>query len=244
MEDKEGSGELWYRVLRSALRLPGARLDRDRFLRKELGHYFEEDQVEEAIRTTPAKTRIPKRIIDKIGRDCIAGQTVRATAFSFGAGLPGGWWMTAATVADLTQFYWHAILLVQKLAYLYGWPELFDDDSDIDDETLLRFSIFTGVMLGTKGAAKAVESLAEKVSMEIAVNLPQKALTRSALYNISRQVAKWIGVRLSKDSFSRALSKVIPIIGGFISSGISWISMRTMGINLQRHLSRLPPADA
>ena len=35
--------------------------------------------------------------------------------------------MAATIPADLAQDFWHAIVLSQKLAYLYGWPDLLED---------------------------------------------------------------------------------------------------------------------
>ena len=152
--------------------------------------------------------------------------------------------MAGTIPADLTQFYWHTIQLFQKLIYLYGWPELFEKvEDDIDDETLLRITIFIGVMFGASAASKVVAELAEKLSLEVSTRLPRKALTKYGIYNLAKQISKWIGVRLTKTTFSEAISKLVPILGGFISGGISYLSMEKMGKRLQRHLRELPLAN-
>ena len=236
--------EIWNKILKASLSLPNSKINREAFLRKELSKRISSEQVELAIKTTPAKAKISKKIIDDIADSCINWQTFQVTLLSFIAGLPGGWWMAGTIPADLTQFYWHTIQLVQKLIYLYGWPELFEKvEDDIDDETLLRVTIFIGVMFGASAASKVVAELAEKLSLEVSTRLPRKALTKYGIYNLAKQISKWIGVKLTKTTFSRAISKLVPILGGFISGGISYLSMAKMGKRLQRHLRELPLAN-
>ena len=40
--------------------------------------------------------------------------------------------MVGTVPADLAQFYWHTLVLAQKLAYLYGWPDL-SDKGEVDE---------------------------------------------------------------------------------------------------------------
>ena len=57
---------------------------------------------------------------------------------------------------------------------------------------------------------------------QVAIRLPRQTLTRYAIYNTSKQVAKWIGIKLTKDTFARGVSKVIPLIGVPISTGLTY----------------------
>ena len=60
-EDKDQEkGEYWYRILKIALNLPGARIDRASFLQTELSKHFPEEVVKRAIETRPANAGIPK----------------------------------------------------------------------------------------------------------------------------------------------------------------------------------------
>ena len=58
------------------------------------------------------------------------------------------------------QYFWHVIVLLQKLAYLHGWPELFQDDEQIDDETKGVLTLFVGVMLDADRANDGLGKLA------------------------------------------------------------------------------------
>ena len=228
--------EVWNRVLRAALSLPGARIDRAAYLRKELSKYFDDATVQRAVETTPAKAGVPSSVIRSIAMSSVAWHRVGVTGIAFLVGLPGGWWMAGAIPADLVQFFWHVIVILQKLAYLHGWPELFEEGTEPDDETLLVFSVFIGVMFGAGTAAKILGDLSDRVGKEIVTRLPRKPLTQWGIYNLAKQVAKWIGVKLTKQGLARFLAKVVPVLSGFISGTIAWVSFSVMCRRLRTHL--------
>jgi len=241
MDENNNKIELWNRVLRSALALPGARVSRAGYLKKELSKHFPDDVVRKAIETTPAKAGIPSSATRSIAESSIAWHRAGVSATSFVAGLPGGWWMAGTIPADLAQFFWHVVVILQKLAYLHGWPEMFEEDSEPDDETLLLFTIFVGVMFGAATAAKVLGDVAERVGAQVLKRLPQQALTKWGLYNLAKQVAKWLGIQLTKQGLARMLAKVLPVVSGFISGLITWVSFSSMSRRLREHLETLRP---
>jgi uncharacterized membrane protein len=163
---------------------------------------------------------------------------------SFATGLPGGWWVAGTVPADLTQFFWHVLVILQKLAYLYGWPELLSEDGELDDETLLILTVFIGVMFGAESAGKILSDLAERVAAQVLKRLPRETLTKWGLYRLAREIAKWIGIKLTKESFARVLSKLVPILGGLISGTITWIAFTLMTNRLAIHLESLALASS
>lgn len=62
------------------------------------------------------------------------------------------------------------------------------------------------------------------------------ALTKTAIYPLIKQIAKWIGISLTKSSFAKALGKVIPIVGGAISGGLTLATFRPQAKRLQKKL--------
>ena len=243
-ESSGDKGEVWNRILRSALSLPGANVDRTTFLSKELSKHFPEDVVRIAIEKRPADAGIPKSAIRSIAKSCINWHRAGVSSVSFATGLPGGWWMAGTIPTDITQFFWHVIVIIQKLTYLYGWPSLLDKDQELDDETLLIFTIFVGVMFGSEAAGKALSTVAEKLAGQVIIRLPREALTKYAIYNLAKEVAKWIGVKLTKEGFARIIAKAIPIIGGFISGGVTFVSFTLMCRKLSNHLESLRLSEA
>ena len=161
---------------------------------------------------------------------------------SFTTGIPGGWWAAGTVPADMTQFFWHVTVILQKLAYLYGWPSFSDKDGDPDDETLLIFTIFAGVMFGAGTASKILGDLADRLAGQLLTRLPRAALTKWGIYTVAKEIARWIGVKLTKKSLARWLAKLVPVASGFISGLISWYAFSAMSKRLRKHLEALPLA--
>jgi hypothetical protein len=240
-----GSGpeDVWKSVLRTALALPGVKIDRKAFLRRALSKHVTEKVLQSAIDTSPAKAGVSKNTIRRIATASIKWHRAGVSSVSFASGLPGGWWIAGTVPADLTQFFWHVLVILQKLAYLYGWPELFSEDSELDDETLLILTVFVGVMLGAESAAKVLGDIAERAAAQVLKRLPRETLTKWGLYRLAREVAKRIGIKLTEDSFARYLSRIVPILGGIISGTVTWISFSMMTSRLAAHLESLPLAS-
>ncbi|PYJ92410.1 MAG: hypothetical protein DME62_12895 [Verrucomicrobia bacterium] len=234
--------DVWNSVLRTALALPGVKVDRKAFLRRALSKHVTEKVLQSAIGTSPAKAGVSKNTIRHIATASIKWHRAGVSALSFASGIPGGWWIAGTVPADLTQFFWHVLVILQKLAYLYGWPELFSEDSELDDETLLILTVFIGVMLGAESAAKILGDIAERAAAQVIKRLPREALTKWGLYRLAREVANWIGIKLTKDSFARYLSRIVPILAGIISGTVTWISFSLMTSRLAAHLESLPLA--
>lgn len=239
-----GPEDVWNSVLRTALALPGAKVDRKAFLRKALSKHVTEKVLQSAIDTSPATAGVNKSTIWRIATANIKWHRAGVSALSFASGLPGGWWIAGTVPADLTQFSWHVLVILQKLAYLYGWPELFSEDSELelDHETLLILTIFVGAMLGAESAAKVLGAIAERAAGQVLKRLPRETLTKWGLYRLAREVAKRSGIKLTEDSFGRYLSSIVPILGGIISGTVTWISFSLMTSRLAAHLESLPLA--
>src|SRR5882724_3416857 len=236
--------DVWNSVLRTALLLPGAKVDRKAFLQRALSKHVTEKVLQSAIDTSPAKAGVSKNTVRRIATASIKWHRAGVSSVSFASGLPGGWWIAGTVPADLTQLFWHSFVMLQKLAYLYGWPELFSEDSELelDDETLLILTVFVGVMLGAESAAKVLGDIAERAATQALKRLPGETLTKWGLYRLAREVAKWIGIKLTEDSFARYVSRIIPILGGIISGTVTWISFSLMTSRLAAHLKSLPLA--
>lgn len=121
-------------VLNSATKLPLVKISRDDFLKKELALYVSSSDVDIAIAKTPSTAKIPIEVINTIAKNCINYETNKVSAISFASGIPGGLAMIGTIPADMIQFTAHQLRIAQKLAYLYGWTELFGEGG-MDDGT-------------------------------------------------------------------------------------------------------------
>lgn len=231
-------------VLSAAAHLPGIRINRENFLRKELSKFFDNDIVEKAIKTNPAQAGIGQKIIEHIAKSCIKYEATKVTALSTAAGIPGGYAMAATVPADLAQFFGHVIRILQKLVYLYGWQELFNDEESYDDETSNQLTLFIGVMFGVNAAQAVIKKLSHAIAIKAEKTLVRKALTKGVIYPIVKKIAQAIGVKMTKEIFAKGVGKAVPIIGGVISGALTLATFVPMSKKLQKHLATLPTADS
>ena len=229
--------------LKKLVRLKGVRISREDFLRQELRKlHLSDTQIEHAIASDPVSAGISCKLLDKLANDAISFETKKSTALSFAAGIPGGLAMLGTVPADLTQYYVHSLRIMQKLAYLYGWKEFLADLDDIDDETIAQMGLFFGVMLGVAGAAESLRDFARViVAPAIEKRIARKALMKTTWYPVVKKSLKVIGVSVTKQSMAKTMSKIVPLIGGVISGGMTFVALQTQATRLKQHLRQLPP---
>lgn len=230
-------------VVKSAMNLPGVQIKRNDFLRKELSPKFKPEIVELAIQKNPAQAGITTKEIATIAKGCINFETNHATALSFAAGLPGGVWAFGTIPADLAQYYARLIRILQKLVYLYSWPELYNTDGEFDDETQMQLILFLGVMVGVGTANTAVAILAQTAAAKVEKDLIRKALTKGTIYPIVKKIAQILGVKMTKEVFAKGVGKVVPVLGGVVSGALTYATFKPMSWRLKEHLEKLPMAD-
>lgn len=227
--DQNGDGEIGIDdVIIAAIKTPGIRVSRAAFLRRELYKYCEEDIVELAISKTPAAAGIDKEVIEHIADAVIKYERNCVSGISAALGTPGGAAMVATIPADIIQYYGYTLRAMQKLLYLYGFPEL-DCDEDglkLDSETTNEIILCLGVMNGVAGANNAVKAMAHALSNGVQKQLIKQALTKGTIYPIVKSVTKWFGINLTKAIYTGAIKKAIPVIGGVVGGGITFFSFK------------------
>lgn len=240
MNDNNNTFEL---VLATASSLPMVHIDRKKFLFKELIKFCPKEQVDIAIENNPAYAGIELSIIDKIDKSCINYETNKVTTISFVSGIPGGFTMFATIPADITQYFAHILRILQKLIYLYGWEEILPEDGKIDDDTSNMLTLFVGVMFGVNGAASTITKISASAAQKASKDIAAKALTKGTIYPIVKKIAQVLGVKMTKDIFAKGVSKVIPIVGGVASGGLTYVTYKPMAYKLKKHLATLKWCD-
>jgi len=232
------------KVLISAVNFPGIKIDRASFLRNELSKKFDDDIVEKAINTNPANAGINIESLDKIAKACINYETAKVTAISAAASIPSGLAMAATIPVDIVQYFGHIIRILQKLVYLYGWQEIFyGDEVGLDDATNNELTLFIGVMFGVNAANSAITKIAISIAKKTEKALVRKALAKGTIYPIVENIAKLIGVRMTKEIFAKGVGKAIPVVGAVVSGGVTFFSFKPMAKRLQTYLVALPMAS-
>ncbi len=240
LEDDNGTLELvesghddrvWQRVLHAALAVPGVKVNREEFLRSTLKSIADEEQIEQAIKTRPALAGIDIAKIDGRANVLIRRHVARASGISFATGIPGGFAMLGTIPADLAQYFYHLTVMAQELAYLYGWPNLLHGD-ELDEIAQADITMFIGAMMGVGAAKQGLQQLSTR------------AVAHHASSMLAKRVGRYIGVKITKDTFTRGFAKAIPLLGGFIGAGMTASTMLPMARRLRQDLAQLDYALA
>ena len=77
------------------------------------------------------------------------------------------------------------------------------------------------VMYSVAGASNAIKAMAKALSIGVERKLINTALTKGTIYLIVKNVAKWFGIKMTKEVFAGFFKKAIPVIGGIIGGGIT-----------------------
>ncbi|MEK4701740.1 bacteriochlorophyll 4-vinyl reductase [Solibacillus sp. FSL R7-0668] len=233
-KSESGTFEL---LLANALKLPGIKVNREEFLAKHFSSKVSSSQLVSIMELGPIEANVNKAVVDKVAKGLVNARTLTSTGASFAAGVPGGLAMAATIPADTVQFFGIALRMAQELGYLYGYEDFWDGD-DINLEKINGdLVLFLGVMFGVGGSTAAIKLLSSKLSQQALKKIPQKALTKTIYYPIIKKTLGFIGVKVTKDTFAKSVSKAIPLLGGIVSGGITYASMSKMGNKLQYALA-------
>lgn len=210
------------------LKIPGVKINRREFLLKEFEKRYDKSIIDTAIEHTPSAAGIDIEDLNRIADSVIKFEQRCVTSISVGLGIPGGAAMAATISADIIQYYGYMLRTAQKLMYLYGFPEINIDENgqNFDSETLNILILCLGAMYGVVGANHAIKAMAKALAVGVEKKLMRTALTKGTIYPIVKSISKWFGVKMTKEVFSGFFKKAIPVVGGIVGGGITYMSFR------------------
>lgn len=224
-------------VISTAIQLPGVKVSRDAFLREQFKDSPRE-RIDLVVERGPVEAGCTREELKRKANKIIKERTAISTGASFAAGIPGGLAMAATIPADMLQFYGVALRMAQELVYLYGEVDIWCDGTPDPDRVTNQLVLYCGVMLGATGAAQTVRVMSSALAKQALKKLPQKALTKTFYYPVVKSILKFFGVSVTKNTFAKGVSKIIPVIGGVVSGGITLASMLPMGNRLLNTLDK------
>lgn len=237
--DENGNGEIDIEdVIVKGLRVPGIKINRANFLQKELLKRYPQEMIDEAIRTNPMSAGIKPKDIDEIADQVIEHERRGVSGISTALSMPGGAAMLATIPADIVQYYGYMLRATQELLYLYGFPEIDvnEKESKFDSETINILIVCFGTMYGVVGANNALKSIAKGLGLGVEKKLMRTALTKGTIYPIVKSVASWFNVRMTKEIFAGFFKKSIPVVGGVIGGGLTYLSFKPCCVKLKESL--------
>lgn len=222
-------------VITSAVQIPGVKVDRRKFLSEMFS--TEDVAIQDVLDFGPIQAGVTQEKLTQMANKLIFKRTSQSSIASFAAGIPGGLAMAATIPADVLQFFGMALRLAQELSYLYGADDLWQNGQVDDEKVQNQLLLYCGVMFGVSGAVSGVRVLSTQIAKTTLKKLPQKALTKTFWYPMVKQIGKAIGIKVTKSTVAKGISKAIPVIGGVISGGMNFASMMPMANRLQSALN-------
>lgn len=227
--DVNGDGQVDIEdVIIMGLKIPGICINRETFLRSEFMKNYPEEVIDDAVEYNPAHAGITPDEIEKYADEVIKYERNCVSGISAVLSAPGGFAMAATIPADIAQYYGYMLRVTQKLLYLYGFPEIDvkEKGQKFDTETLNILTLCLGVMYGVAGASNALKAVAKALGTGVQKQLMKKALTKGTIYPIVKSTAKWFGVKMTKEVFTGFFKHAIPIAGGVIGGGLTYMSFK------------------
>ncbi len=220
--------------MKSAMAMPGVKVDRVGFLTSEFCRYGNVDLLKDK---RPSEL-YSEKTLERVASGVVKNHLIKVTAISAAAGIPGGIAVLGTIPADIIQYFWHFLVMAQKLAYVYGWPDLKDENNNLGEEAQAILTIFIGVGFGADGAAAAINQIAKSAAEHYAKRLPRMALMKTSWYPIIKKIGAYLGIKITKDNVGKQVGKMIPILGGIISGSITYATFKPMAKKIKKVIVR------
>ncbi|PUA82457.1 hypothetical protein [Nocardioides currus] len=231
MED-ESQDKLYATTLQTigaVAKLPIVRVDREAFLRR---HFAGDAHLAVIVQEGPAAVYTAESLRRKAD-SIIKSSTAKTSAASFATGLPSNpVVMFAAGGADVVQYFGFAVNLAQQIAYLFGEDELFDGGEQLSDAAQMRVIAYLGAMFGAAGAAALVTQTSKQAGAVMGKKVAAQALTKTTWYPLVKKVGALVGQKITKKTVEKTITKAVPVVGGVLSGGLTYVTFRPMGNRL------------
>lgn len=234
--------DLALQVLQQVVKLPVVKVDRSKFLVDKFSKLLDPNDIPRLLEEGPTAL-LSQDVLDKVADSCIKDNVLLASGTSVLAGIPGGLALAITIPTDVAQFYAFSLKLAQELGYIYGYDDLWASRDELSEDAQNTLLLYLGVMLGVNGTAALLRAGGVAIAKQVMKTVPQKALTKTLWYPILKKVLKIFGVNLTKGGLAKGMGKFIPILGGVISGGLTFATMKPMGESLQKELSKLVNYD-
>lgn len=169
-----------------------------------------------------------------------------AASVGFATGAPGGLvGLFGGTAVDLEEYLRRLFLLAQEVGQVYGlipnpFTESIDDSMDnyfesAKEEILKAMLIGLGTGVVTMGVVQIAKLIAEKEANEIV----KKKISEKVITKMAMELAKLLGIRLTKKGLAQIVGKSIPIVGGGVNAVVNYKAIDTIGENLMENFEKV-----
>lgn len=228
----------WISFLNSILKMPGAKINREAYLRKTFSH-LSDSEIRRCISESP--TKVVSRVeIENAASNAIRSHTAKATAISTISGIPGGLATLVSVPADMANYYFHVVAVGQKLGYLYGFPDMIDDKGRLTADGEIMLTAFIGVMNKVEVAKELVKKIAietaKRMSEETAIRVAGNILSKQFIAQAIEAISTKLGTQIAAKGAGRVLYKAIPLLSGVVCGTITYATFKPQAKRLHEVL--------
>jgi len=226
--------DVWAIVSELVTKVPGLLVERRSFLRGALSKTLSPEQLERVVEYGDYST-VSVVDIDSVANRLIGRTRLITSGVSFLTGLPSSLPAFPVTITvDVAQSFAFYIRVAQELAYLYGETRDFTDMED--DEVVTRLLIYLGAMFGIRAAGRVLILVSKNAGEILAKKFGTVAVTKvlsGVPWHVAKLIARFIGIKLTKQVAAKGIAKVLPILGGVASGAITFAVFGPMAHRLQ-----------
>lgn len=222
-------------VINESLKLPFIKVDRSDFLTKTFSNKI--DDMPKLLREGP-QAFFSKEELDRIASNVIKSNVLQSSSISFASGLPGGIAIAATIPADMSQFYGYSLKLAQEISYVYVYQNIWANQGELTEDAKNTLILYLGIMFGVSSAGSTIRILSNKLAIQALKQLPNKTLTKHLYFTILKKVLAIFGTKLTKATFAKGVSKVIPVVGGVLSGSMNYLALKPMANKLKDELGK------
>jgi hypothetical protein len=230
--DAQSQEKLYAKTLQTvgaAAKLPVVRVDREAFLR---GHFGSSPHLDVILERGPQAVYSVESLRRKAD-SLIKNSVTKSSVTSFLTGLPGNPAIAIpAGGADVAQYFGFAINLAQQLAYLFGEDDLFDGGGELSEAAQMRVIAYLGAMFGAAGAGALISQTSRAVGVNVGKKVAAQALTKTTWYPIVKKTGALVGQQVTKKTVEKTITKALPIVGGLVSGGLTYVTFGPLGRRL------------
>jgi len=217
-ENDDSKESVWLDILGTVAKIPGVKVDRRTFLSEDFKMVCSDEELRNILENGVKSAGVSLLTLDTVSERVIKKHASLAIGASFLAGLPGGFAMLGTIPADAAQYYCNTLITAQKLAYVYGYPDL---DDGTENNFNVMITILVGVMMGCETANEFLKQLSKNIGQIAAREVVKSVLMKPIVIPVFRQVAMFLGKMIPTKMVLGGTAKLIPLVGGVVSGGLT-----------------------
>lgn len=211
-------------AMKAGLKIPFVKIDREKFLKRKFWRKTTPIEYQKVLSDGPLAV-FSLAEMKKITKREVRLHAIWVGALSFLLAIPSsGVLMWVAIALDFVQFQLFVFVALQKLLYLFGCKTILRENENFDKSADWVLLLISTVMIAKSQVIRAAKSAMGMAVKQGIQRFTVRMISKLMLLNVMKQVAKWMGVIVTRDMIAQSAEYVIPFLCALVSGVISlWL---------------------